>query len=299
MQVVSLRRIEEGISTTVKRRKHFYIVPVMTIFAVIIAFFSVAVFAKIHAQPVQAYHPNVASYAPETSTDSLIFYPDNILPSNNHSKNFMAEQFMKALPMPTTDCIKFDCVALTFDDGPNTQSTAKILSVLENYNIRATFFEIGNQIRGNESLIKRIQQGGSEAGNHSWSHPSFFNLTPKQINRQINDTQTALQAAGVESPNLIRPPYGDFKLDMASSINHAIILWNTDPKDWAYKDPGKIASKLRKVIKPGAIIVMHDKIVTAQALQLVIKDLSSRYRFVTVTELLNLKPDSRGVYIGR
>jgi len=231
--------------------------------------------------------------------DTQQINPEQLLPESGDNALLLANKILEALPPPTPDCQKEVCVALTFDDGPNPDSSNKIMDALENNFAHATFFEIGNKVAGNSAILQRMQQDGDDIGNHSWSHPSFLKLTSDQITQQVDRTQQAIAEAGVPLPHLFRPPYGDFLLAMQKDIKLAVILWNVDPKDWAYTDPAKIAKSVEKQIKPGAIIVMHDKPATAAAMDKILKDLKPRYRFVTVTELLNLQPTTKGVYIGR
>lgn len=299
MQVVSLRRIEEVDFSAIQRRSVFYLVPKMIVTGLLITPILLAIFIKVQEHRVEAKPANVTIQAIKATIIDQPMDPDQLLPESKNYATYMANQVFRTLTPSKTDCIKFACVAITFDDGPRTDSTPNILSTLERHNINATFFEIGKQIKGNEKIIQRMSDDGNDVGNHSWSHPSFTKLKPDQISQQINETQNALFAAGATSSNLVRPPYGDFDLGMLKTIQQPVILWNVDPKDWSYKDPKQITTSVEKVIKPGAIIVMHDRMTTAKALDKIFKDLSPKYKFVTVTELLNLKPGSKGAYIGR
>jgi len=78
-----------------------------------------------------------------------------------------------------------------------------------------------------------------------------------------------------------------------------VILWNIDPKDWKEKDPKNIVAIVETQARSGGLIVMHDKAVTAAAIAQIISDLKPKFKFVTVTELLNLPPDAQGIFIGR
>jgi peptidoglycan/xylan/chitin deacetylase (PgdA/CDA1 family) len=225
--------------------------------------------------------------------------PQQIMPESGDSSRLFANQFLQSIPPPTTDCQAAACVALTFDDGPNADSTKLLLDTFSAHLAHATFFEIGIKVAGKEDLLRRMQQEGHDIGNHSWSHPSFLKLKPEEIQQQVQKTQQTIQAAGVPAPHLFRPPYEDFLLSMQKDIKLPVILWNVDPKDWAEKDPQKIATTIEQQIKPGAIMVMHDRLPTAQAIDKVLSDLKDKYKFVTISKLLNLQPDSQGVYVGR
>ena len=298
MRVVSLRRLDENKGPSPRKRSIFYLVPRMVLLGIVIALTIVALslyktktFAKTK-QPAPAHFATLSA-----STGNMI--PQQLLPEGGDTSDFLADQFLATIPPPTLDCQKTACVALTFDDGPNADSTSILLNTLERHRVHASFFEIGNKVKGNESQLIRMRYDGDDIGNHSWSHASFLKLTPIQIHQQVQQTQDAIVAAGVPAPYLFRPPYGDFLLKMQKDINLSVILWNVDPKDWSYKDPIKISTVIEQQIKPGAIIVMHDRVATAQAIDKVLTDLKGKYNFVTVSELLNLKPDSQGVYIGR
>ncbi len=209
--------------------------------------------------------------------------------------------FMQAtmrLLLPPPNCSQVTCLALTFDDGPNSVSTPQILGALEAAGAHATFFEIGKYIGANQSLLIRMSQDGDDIGNHSWSHPDFTKLTPAQIRSQIDKTQKAITSIGIEAPAMFRPPYEYFELPMLKYIKMPVILWNVDPKDWAQKSSANVAKIVKQQAIPGGIIVMHDKTTTAGALAKILHDLSTKYQFVTVSQLLGLNQSSKGVYFG-
>lgn len=99
-------------------------------------------------------------------------------------------------------------VALTFDDGPNPKTTPMLLDILKKYNAKATFFILGQNIPGNEEIVKRMVAEGHEVANHSWSHPNFKTLSPEQIKQEVEQTQSALEKITGRRPTMIRPPYG-------------------------------------------------------------------------------------------
>ncbi len=223
------------------------------------------------------------------------FQPETDNPSSLLVKKILA----MPPPLPAPNCAVDACVALTFDDGPNPDSTPIILDALKQNGAKATFFEVGRLIVGQENYLRRMQAEDDEIGNHTWAHPHLTKLTPEQVDQQIQQTQQAITAIGLPAPTLFRPPYEDINPQLLSQIHLAVILWNVDPKDWAQKDSDSVARIVEQQIKPGAIIVMHDKKVTAGAVDKILKDLRGKYRFVTVSTLLNLTPNAQGVYIGR
>lgn len=200
----------------------------------------------------------------------------------------------------STDCQQVTCLALTFDDGPNPVTTPQVLTDLEQAHIPATFFVIGNRIGGNEALLQRMYAGGDEIGNHSWSHPDLTKLSADQVRQQISQTQLAVTNAGVPAPTVFRPPYGAINPAVQRNVPLSVLLWNEDPRDWAASTPQQVIQAVEASAKPGGIVDMHDIYhVTANALPKILQDLTARgFHFVTVDQLLQLTPSSRGIYYG-
>ena len=198
------------------------------------------------------------------------------------------------------NCSQQPCIALTFDDGPNAATTSKILTVLEKEQVHASFFVIGSRIAGNEGLLRQMYADGDEIGNHTWTHPDLTTLKPDQVRQQIAMTQLAIQAAGVPAPTLLRPPYGAVNKTVLSNVPLAVMFWNEDPKDWAANNPNQIEQSVEAVAKPGGVVEMHDIYqVTADSLDPIIQKLKSQhYQFVTVSQLMGLKPGQQGEFYG-
>jgi peptidoglycan/xylan/chitin deacetylase (PgdA/CDA1 family) len=190
---------------------------------------------------------------------------------------------------PTTDCNSQSCIALSFDDGPSAAVTPQILTALEQRHIAATFFLIGKNIDGNQTLLQRMAADGFEVGNHSWSHPNMTGLTPDQIKTELLSTQAAIVNAGAPLPTLFRPPYGAVNDQLLADAGLQAALWNIDPDDWQSTDPISLAQAIIATAKPGGIVDLHDiHQVTADALPAVLDQLTLKgYKFVTVSQLLH------------
>jgi peptidoglycan/xylan/chitin deacetylase (PgdA/CDA1 family) len=190
-------------------------------------------------------------------------------------------------PLPP-NCRMANCIALTFDDGPNPETTSKILDVLRAHKVSATFFVVGKRVHGNESILQRMQREGHEIGNHSWSHGDFSKMTPQQIHSEIDATQKAVKGAGVPAPRLFRPPYGSMSQDTKKALPLRIALWNEDPRDWEAKDAASVQAALLASARPGGVIDAHDIYhVTADALAPTIVELKARnFSFVTVSQMM-------------
>lgn len=193
-------------------------------------------------------------------------------------------------------------VALTFDDGPDEIVTPKILDVLKEHNVKATFFILGNRANTHPDIVKRIVDEGHAIGNHSWSHPNFDNISMEEALKEVEDTQSLLESTIGYRPSLFRPPYGALKqdkLDQLSQMNLAVVNWTVDTMDWSGVSSEEIIGLVREQLYPGGIVLQHTAngknhlANTIEALKQMIPELSEDgYSFVTVPELLNL-PDSQ------
>lgn len=224
------------------------------------------------------------SIAPETSANIAKLY--------DHAKK--TQKYRHSDP----NCLKDKCIAITFDDGPNSDTTPKILDALKKYNSHASFFLIGNKVHGNESIIRRMYISGNDVGNHSWDHKNFASLKPEQIKSEVSLGQNAIKSAGVPAPKLFRPPYGSVTLSQLKYLKMPVILWNVDPKDWSTNKPDKIVAMVMAQAKVGAIVVLHDKPGTAAAADAMFSKLSKKYKLVTVTQLMALNDKSSGLFLG-
>ena len=177
-------------------------------------------------------------------------------------------------------------IALTFDDGPN-HNTEKVLSILNKYNIKATFFLLGVNINNNEEIVKKLYESNMEIGNHLYSHKLLSNTKEKEILEEYNKTNNIIYKIINQYPTLTRPSYGNVNQNLKNNIDTPIILWNIDTLDWKYHNSNYISNKVLKKVKNGSIILMHDIYsATANALEKLIPELLKRdYQIVTVTEL--------------
>lgn len=207
---------------------------------------------------------------------------------------------LTVIPEPP-DCAAEPCVALTFDDGPDPATTPQILDTLQTENVNATFFVLGTKVAGNEAILQREHAEGHEIGNHTWDHKDLTRLNNMQITAEIEQANKAIVGAGVPSPQLFRPPYGAINSHVASTSPMPIILWNVDPKDWHHKDPNEDVRAVVDAVQPGSIVLLHDMHATTRtALPQIITELKQRgYKFVTVSQLLQLPAGTKGIYRSR
>ncbi len=186
-------------------------------------------------------------------------------------------------------------IALTFDDGPSPDSTPKLLKILAERNIKATFFVLGTHATANPDILRAQIAAGHEVGNHSWNHPQLTKIPLAAADKQIEDTSAAIQNATGVKPIYLRPPYGS----MNPALQHHIwekygistIYWSVDPLDWKIRDSQSVYDQIMKQVKPGAIVLAHDIHPTTVAAMPRLLDalIAKGYKFVTVSELIALE----------
>lgn len=188
-------------------------------------------------------------------------------------------------------------IAITFDDGPNPKNTPKVLDLLKKYDAKATFFVIGEHVLRYPKLTKRVVKEGHELGNHTFSHPSFHNLSQKKIRKEIEEGKKVIHSVSGENGRLFRPPGGAYNEKIVHAANeegYRVILWSwdQDTKDWSRPGVNKIANNVIKNASNGDIILFHDnakgKSQTIEALKKILPKLEAEgYRFVTVSNLIH------------
>ncbi|MEU4114243.1 polysaccharide deacetylase family protein [Kitasatospora sp. NPDC028055] len=181
-------------------------------------------------------------------------------------------------------------VYLTFDDGPSPAYTPRILSILDRYGVRATFFELGENVAAHPSLTAQVARQGHSVQNHSWSHPDLRRLSGSSFNAQVGDTDRAIRARAGHTPTCLRPPYGAVNgtvRSRAAALGKQVVLWSVDPADWSRPGAAAIRSRVLDNVRPGSVILLHDgggdRSQTAAALPTILSTLKARgYRFATL-----------------
>ena len=188
-------------------------------------------------------------------------------------------------------------LALTFDDGP-TESTAQILDVLAQYNIRATFFQCGANVDRLPDVARAVAEAGHEIGNHSYSHPLLCFRSPGFIEQDLRRAQEAIERHAGARPRWFRAPYGARWFGLARAQNRlglTGVMWTAIGYDWSLKVDGVI-ERLLTGLSNGAILCLHDGRelrarpdigVTVEAVRRLAPVLLEQgYRFETVSRLL-------------
>ena len=161
-------------------------------------------------------------------------------------------------------------VALTFDDGPDPVQTPKILDLLAQYQVKATFCVVGSQVQRHPELVRRIAAAGHTLCNHTWDHSlTIGQKKPEKIQADLRRTNEAILAAvpGAQIP-FFRAPGGNFSdalVQTAYADGMVSLYWEVDPRDWEHPDQEDDAAHVATIVKsvqqdvrPGAIVLSHD-----------------------------------------
>jgi peptidoglycan/xylan/chitin deacetylase (PgdA/CDA1 family) len=188
---------------------------------------------------------------------------------------------------------------LTFDDGPNITATEKILKILDKYHVPATFFMVGRNVSLWPSLAREVATAGYEIGNHSYQHKKLPLRTSKFILQEILTTQELISKITGVRPKFFRAPHGYKNYFVGKIINqlgYILVGWSFGVWDTALPGPEAIRERVRKKLRPGAIILLHDgdglnpagdRRQTAIALEGIIKDAQdSGYSFKSLSEII-------------
>jgi len=201
-------------------------------------------------------------------------------------------------------------VALTFDDGPHPEYTPRLLDILRRHRARATFFVVGERVERAPGIAKRIVAEGHVLANHTWSHARMTDAAPARRREEIRRCAEAIAPLG--GLRLFRPPQGRQSVASRMDIHragHDCIAWSAYIEDWLPQSPAILTARLRSVISPGAIVVLHDAIcdptedgaedreALLAAVDTVLSERSRGMRFVTVPELQAFGTEQRKAWL--
>lgn len=160
-----------------------------------------------------------------------------------------------------TRVLKSKAIHLTFDDGPDATHTPRLLDLLDRHAAKATFFLRGDHAERNPDLTRRLVSAGHALGNHSFSHPSFDQLTWSRQVEEIERTDRVLASFDGQAKHVFRPPYGRLTartLALCLSRRQRVALWTHDSFDFRL-DAGAVLQRLRELpVRRGDIFLFHD-----------------------------------------
>ncbi|AKM17599.1 Peptidoglycan-N-acetylmuramic acid deacetylase PdaA precursor [Geobacillus sp. 12AMOR1] len=200
-----------------------------------------------------------------------------------------------------------DCLALTFDDGPDPYYTPKLLDLLKKHGVKATFFVVGRKAERYPDIVRRMVEEGHEVGIHNYRHMSNWLVPPLWLDWGVRRAAAAIERATGQRPVYYRPPWGHFNA-WAPIVQkrYTTVLWTHIVGDWNAKlGAMELFRRLKGALRGGAVIVLHDNgdalgadrhapEQMLSALELLLKDeVARKMRWVTITEMRNAQTNKR------
>lgn len=195
--------------------------------------------------------------------------------------------------------VKKKLIALTYDDGPYLPYTLELLQVLQEKNVKATFFMVGDNAFKKQEAVRTVCRQGHEVALHAGSHRDLLKLDREQIAANIDSGKTTLEWLSGKPVKYMRPPHGFRDWAVMQDIRQAgltAVNWSVIPRDWTNPGTQVIVDRVCSQAFPGAIILLHDgdsprneasRQQTIEATAAIIDNLRAQgYEFVTVSELL-------------
>jgi peptidoglycan/xylan/chitin deacetylase (PgdA/CDA1 family) len=170
-------------------------------------------------------------------------------------RNLMRKRFLKAVASRNAVC-------LTFDDGPSPESTSAILQLIEDANVKATFFMLGENIEKYPEIAATIVELGHEVGEHSYEHTHPWTSGPiRSLKDLLRGGRIVARYRSSDKPVLFRPPYG--KLNLVTLLytlvlRKRLVFWNVNPRDYEQDSPETVVRYVKERIAPGTVILLHD-----------------------------------------
>ena len=164
-------------------------------------------------------------------------------------------------PAPRAQAPEDHRVYLTFDDGPDARWTTRILDILSQANVHATFVIVGRPAREQAPLVRRIAAHGHEIGNHSWSHRHPWTMLASVARKEVRDGAAAIADILGHGPRFFRPPHGRLRrcmIEEAESGGQILMLWNRSAVDWGPLGAARAIAARLGAVQAGDIVLMHD-----------------------------------------
>ncbi|WP_084278927.1 polysaccharide deacetylase family protein [Anoxybacillus tepidamans] len=183
-------------------------------------------------------------------------------------------------------------VALLINVAWGNEYIPKMLDILKKHHVHATFFLEGRWVKNHPDMAKMIVDAGQEVGNHSYSHPDLKTMSNSAIRSELEKTNEVIEATTGVKCKWFAPPSGSYRDDVvkiAHDLKMRTIMWSVDTIDWQKPSPSVIVKRVTSKLHPGAMILMHPTLSTAEALEPLIVSIKQKYEIGNVSMLLDEK----------
>ena len=197
--------------------------------------------------------------------------------------------------------------AMSFDAAWGAEDTPVLIKILDDYDVKTTFFVVGDWVDKYPDAVKALSDAGHEIMNHSDTHPHMTSLTKEKMIKEVTDCNNKIKSITGVEPILFRPPYGDYNNDVVSNLRELgmyTIQWDVDSLDWKDLSPQAITERVTSKVKRGSIILFHNAAKnTPEALPMILEYLKqNEYKIVPVSQIIykdNFTIDTQGKQISK
>ncbi len=198
---------------------------------------------------------------------------------------------LKGLPIYCVDKGEEKVCAISFDAAWGNEDTGELIRILDEYNVKTTFFVVGSWVDKYPESVKELSDAGHEIMNHSDTHPHMTQISKEAMQKEIDQCDAKIKAITGVEPYLFRPPYGDYNKEVIEEVakcGHYTMQWSVDSLDWKDLSAQQIYSRVTGNIHPGAIVLFHNAAKnTPEALPMILKTLTDDgYKIVPVSEII-------------
>lgn len=186
-------------------------------------------------------------------------------------------------------------VAISFDAAWGNEDTQQLIDTLAKYNVKATFFVVGEWVDKYPESVKALSDAGHEVMNHSNDHAHMTKLSQEEIVADVNACNDKIEAVTGVRPTLIRPPYGEYDDNVVTAIRSLgmePIQWDVDSLDWKDLSAADITQRVTSKVQQGSIVLFHNAAKhTPEALPAILETLlQDGYTFVPISEIILPQP---------
>lgn len=190
-------------------------------------------------------------------------------------------------------CVQRDqkLVSISFDAAWGNEDTQQLIDILGQYNVKATFFVVGEWADKYPESVKALHEAGHEVMNHSNTHAHYPQLSQQEVVADLNACNDKIEAITGVRPTLVRLPYGDYddcSIQAVRSIGMEPIQWDVDSLDWKEISAPEIQKRVVSKVCPGSIVLFHNAALhTPEALPGILEQLTQEgYTFVPISQLI-------------
>ena len=208
------------------------------------------------------------------------------------SESLMVSKTNRDLPIYNVEKAEDDkIISISFDAAWGNEDTDDLISILDKYGVKTTFFVVGEWAEKYPESVKQLSDAGHEVMNHSDTHPHMPKLSVEDIKKEISNCDDKIEKVTGKRPFLFRPPYGDYDnktVQALRELGHYTIQWDVDSLDWKDLSANEMYSRVIPRIKPGSIVLFHNAAKnTPEALPRILEKLQEDgYRIVPISELI-------------